>query len=293
MGWTRQEVLDVARSTGMPVVEAWSDHDAGQMGTVVGPMLHHTGSAWSYPTYTAPTLKTVREGRPDLQNALCMYYIGYDGTIYCVTEKIAWHAGAGSWAGITDGNGHYAGIEAESDGVQWTKATVTSYKRLAAAILRKTGRTVAYAPRHADYALPKGRKTDFSGIDPATFLADVNADLTNSEELTVAQYDDIMAAIKQVRDESWQQHKDMANFNGTIVAGIRQILVGNHTDGTDRLTDLWNRLGEIADAVGAIGKGAALSPAGEPVDVGALAKALADEADRRARDNDPTTGPIS
>lgn len=182
MGWTRQEVLDVARSTGQPVVEAWSNHNAGQMGTVVGPMLHHTGSAWSYPANKAPTLRTVREGRSDLQNALSMYYIDYEGVIYCITEKIAWHAGGGSWAGITDGNGHFAGIGAESDGQQWTKATVASYKRLAAAILRKTGRTVAYAPRHAEYALPKGRKTDFSGMDPAGFLADVNADLSGNTE---------------------------------------------------------------------------------------------------------------
>ena len=194
MGWTRAEVLAVARATGRPVVEAWSDHDAGQMGTVVGPMLHHTGSDWSYPRLTAPTLKTVREGRADLQNALCMYYIDYAGTIYCITEKIAWHAGEGLWAGVTDGNGHYAGIEAESDGIQWTKATVGAYKRLAAEILRKTGRSVAFAPRHADYALPKGRKTDFSGMDPTTFLADVNADLAG-DTAPIENEDDDMALV--------------------------------------------------------------------------------------------------
>jgi predicted heme/steroid binding protein len=179
MGWTRQEVLDVARSTGRPVVEAWSSHDAGQMGTVVGPMLHHTGSTWSYPASKAPTLKTVREGRSDLQNSLSMYYIDYEGVIYCISEKISWHSGAGYWQGVTDGNGHYAGIEAESDGRQWTPATVDSYKRLAAAILRKAGHSTAYAPRHADYALPKGRKTDFSGLDSAAFLADVSAYIAN------------------------------------------------------------------------------------------------------------------
>ena len=208
MGWTRQEVLDVARSTGRPVVEAWSNHNAGQMGTVVGPMLHHTGSAWSYPRYKAPTLRVVRDGRAGLENALSMYYIDYEGVIYCITEKIAWHAGAGAWSGITDGNGHFAGIEAESDGKQWTKATTASYKKLAAAILRKTRRTVAYAPRHADFALPHGRKTDFSGINPATFLADVNADLAGNP-----QEDDMdITELYGARDAQGRNFLDFQNF---------------------------------------------------------------------------------
>jgi len=206
MGWSRQEVLDVARSTGETVVEAWSDHNAGQMGTVVGPMLHHTGSAWSFPRLTAPTLKTVREGRSDLQNSLCMYYIDYAGVIYCISEKLSWHAGAGSWSGVTDGNGHYAGIEAESDGSQWTPATLRSYKKLAAAILRKAGRDISYAPRHAEYALPKGRKTDFSGYDAKLFIKDVAgllAGSATSEGFLMALSDaDQSELLKRVRDIS-------------------------------------------------------------------------------------------
>ena len=213
MGWTRQEVLEVARSTGRPVVEAWSNHNAGQMGTVVGPMLHHTGSAWSYPRYKAPTLRVVRDGRAGLENALSMYYIDYEGVIYCITEKIAWHAGAGAWAGITDGNGHFAGIEAESDGKQWTKATTASYKKLAAAILRKTRRTVAFAPRHADYALPHGRKTDFSGINPATFLADVNTELTDQE--------DDMPSAAEIAQAVWRDYPITGrDANGVLGEGV-------------------------------------------------------------------------
>jgi hypothetical protein len=164
--------MQVAISTGETVVEAWSSWDKGAMGTVIAPMLHHTGSAWSWPRLQAPTLKVVRDGRADLLNSLCMYYIDYAGVIYCISNRLSWHAGAGNWKGITDGNGHFAGIEAESDGQQWTAATRESYIKLVAAILLKTGNDISWAPRHAEYALPVGRKNDFSGMDAAAFKND-------------------------------------------------------------------------------------------------------------------------
>ena len=252
MGWTRQEVLDVARSTGQPVVEAWSNHNAGQMGTVLGPMLHHTGSAWTYPTNKAPTLRVVRDGRSGLENSLSMYYIDYEGVIYCISEKISWHSGAGSWQGVTDGNGHFAGIEAESDGKQWTKATIASYKKLAAAILRKTGRTVAYAPRHADYALPRGRKSDFSGMDPAAFLADVNADLSGTAPtpggflmaLTDAEQREI---LDRLRGPSQARGYDMLQSIEAMVRDIQYRVRGADVDarGYDMLQGLEGQLAAI------------------------------------------------
>jgi hypothetical protein len=250
MGWTRQEVLDVARSTGRPVVEAWSSHNAGLMGTVVGPMLHHTGSTWSYPGSKAPTLRTVREGRSDLQNALCMYYIDYEGVIYCITEKIAWHAGGGSWQGVTDGNGHYAGIEAESDGRQWTPATVDSYKRLAAAILRKAGRGIGYAPRHGEYALPPGRKTDFTGMDATAFRADVNALINNPG------VDDMdIGELYNARDGNGRNFLDFQNFLTGVVGELNKTLQATRA--------------EVAELKASIGQGGS-----GPVDVKAVAEQL-------------------
>lgn len=164
MGWTRAQVVNVAKRTGYPVVEAWSSNNQGAMGTVYGPMLHHTAtSAAAAGDY--PTLRIVRDGRADLKNSLCMYGLGRSGTIYCISEKISWHAGAGNWNGVTDGNGHFAGIEAESDGRAWTAAQLDAYAKLCASILKETGRDTNWMPRHADYALPKGRKTDTSGLD--------------------------------------------------------------------------------------------------------------------------------
>jgi hypothetical protein len=150
---------------------------------------------------------------------------------------------------------------------------------------------------HCDYTRAvEGTHTDPGPNYPWDVVLDkarAYASGINPEEFTVSQYDDIMAAIKQVRDEAWQQHKDMANFNGVIVGNVARILVGNHTDGDDRLTDLWNAIRAIAPAgVDMDALKAAMSSVG-PVDVDALAKKLADEADRRARDGNPATGPVS
>lgn len=180
MGWSRATVVSVAKRTGYPVVEAWSSHNAGIMGTVYGPLLHHTGS--TNPTGADyPTLKVVRDGRAGLENSLCMYGLGKSGTIYCVSEKISWHAGVGKWNGITDGNGHFAGIEAESsgNGKDWTPQQLDSYKKLCASILRETGRGTEWMAAHREFALPPGRKPDPTGIDMAAFRREVGILIAN------------------------------------------------------------------------------------------------------------------
>lgn len=178
MGWTRATVLKVAKRTGYPVVESWSGHNAGTMGTVVGPILHHTATPESVPG-DYPTLRVVRDGRPGLENSLAMYGIGRSGTIYCINEKISWHAGVGDWNGLTDGNGYFAGIEAEGPYSTWPAKELDAYERLVASILIETGRGQAWAPTHAQWANPPGRKSDPYGFDLAAFRRDVDKYLAN------------------------------------------------------------------------------------------------------------------
>lgn len=180
MGWTRETVLKVAKRTGHPVIEAWSSHNQGLMSEVYGAVLHHTGTPLSVKG-DYPTLATVRDGRPGLENSLAMFGIGRSGTIYCISEKISWHAGVGDWKGGTDGNGHYAGIEAEGPYPtgQWPAAELDAYQKLVASILIETGRGVDWAPTHAQWANPPGRKTDPTGIDMASFMAKVQSYLNN------------------------------------------------------------------------------------------------------------------
>lgn len=182
MGLSRANLQTIASRTGRKVVAAWSDHDQGSMGTIVGVVMHHTGSSQATSS-VAPTLRVVRDGRAGLRNALSTFYIDKVGTIYLISEKICWHAGVGDWRGITDGNGHFLGIEAESDGVHWTAATIDAYVALVAEICRFLGVDPdTWAIRHAAWADPPGRKIDFAGINEHDFRARVAARLNGTEE---------------------------------------------------------------------------------------------------------------
>jgi hypothetical protein len=177
MGLSRADLQTIAGRTGYPVRAAWVTRGHGTMGTVVGVMRHHTGTPLRAGQDNYPTLRVIREGRSDLPGPLANYGLGRDGTIYLITEQVAWHAGGGSWGGITDGNGHFLGVEAESDGQArtWTAAQKDCYPRLVAAVLGYLGRDASWAPRHAQYARPSGRKTDTAGLDEGAFSGAVTA----------------------------------------------------------------------------------------------------------------------
>lgn len=137
----------------------------GSMGSVVGCVRHHTGTpeafraADDYPTY-----QIVKEGRAGLVNSLSAYGLGRWTGLYVFSEFISWHAGAWSWLGITDGNGHFLGIEAEGTGLRWTPFQREFYPRLCASILSFVGEGPEYMPRHLDGAVPHGRKADAANL---------------------------------------------------------------------------------------------------------------------------------
>jgi len=160
--WDR--LVAIARRVGVKVVEAPSSHRGklGSMGSVVGVTCHHTGTANSAKsTSDYPDFNVVKEGRTGLVNSLSAYGIGRNEAIYVFSEFLSWHAGAWNWKGVTDGNGHFLGIECAgvSDFTDFQRKV---YPRLVAAILLEIKAPVEMAPRHADGAVPKGRKTDIS-----------------------------------------------------------------------------------------------------------------------------------
>lgn len=178
MGLTWDQLVAIAVRTGYPVR---TNRRAGQgvMGTIYGTGLHHTGTPASAPG-DYPSLGIVSDGRSDLRGSLCNYGLGRSGTIYPVTEGVAWHFGVGSWAGIADGNGHFLGIEAENPGdSRWPAAQLDAYQRLVASILSFSGRSTDWDVRHLDFATPTGRKVDPAGINMTTFDGRVNAMLAN------------------------------------------------------------------------------------------------------------------
>lgn len=167
-GLTRTDMTTIAARTGYPVRAAWTTGH-GAMGTVQGIMLHHTATSASAPG-DYPSLGIVTRGRSDLPGPLCNYGLGRSGTIYLVTEGIAWHAGVGYYNGVADGNGHFLGVEAENPGTgaPWPAAQLDAYRRLVASTLNYLGLNTDWDVRHADFATPAGRKTDTAGFNMQT-----------------------------------------------------------------------------------------------------------------------------
>lgn len=167
MALTWGRLVAVARRVGVKVVEAPSSHRGhlGSMGTVAGCVCHHTGTPNSYaPTDDYPDFNVVKEGRAGLNNSLSAYGVGRRDAIYVFSEFLSWHAGAWSYAGITDGNGHFLGIECAGVG-DYTEFQRRVYPRLVAAILLEIGAPQSMAPRHLDGAMPRGRKSDAANLD--------------------------------------------------------------------------------------------------------------------------------
>jgi len=167
MGLNRGQLTMIAKRTGFPVKAAWVEGH-GSMGEVFGCMLHHTATAASAPG-EYPSLRIVREGRSDLPGPLCNYGLGRSGTIFLISSGLAFHAGAGKWKGVTAGNSHFLGIEAENAGTgqPWPSIQLDAYQRLVASILHALGRNTDWDVRHGTWA--PDRKIDTKGFTMSEF----------------------------------------------------------------------------------------------------------------------------
>lgn len=169
-------LADALRAAGLKVAEqpGWQTRGHGAMGAVKGVLCHHTAGP---KTGNMPSLGVVTNGRPDLAGPLCNLALGRDGTVYCVAAGRAYHAGAGSWHGVTAGNSELIGVEAENTGVgePWPSVQLDAYVRLCAAILKHVGADPIMAVGHKEYCTPKGRKIDPAGIDMEAFRLQVAA----------------------------------------------------------------------------------------------------------------------
>ncbi len=167
-------LVDAARLTGYPVVEVpgWTTRGHGGMTSVEGVVLHHTAGP---APGEMPSLAVVRDGRAGLTGPLSNLGLGRSGTVYVIAAGTTYHAGASSWAGLTDLNSRFLGIEAESvgDGRDWTAEQRDCYPRLVAALLHYMRRPATRAAGHAEVAVPAGRKIDPAGIDMTGLRATV------------------------------------------------------------------------------------------------------------------------
>ena len=159
-------------------VPGWQNRGHGDEGAVSGIICHHTCGPLHGEMLD---LNVIVEGRPDLGGPLAQLALGRTGIFHIVAAGKCWHAGRGMWHGITDGNAHFIGIEAENTGETtgpradpWPVAQMDAYERGCAAILTHIKAPVDMCIGHKEWALPKGRKDDPS-FDMAKFRTAVAA----------------------------------------------------------------------------------------------------------------------
>ena len=154
-------------------VDGW-ELRGGEMGTVRGVICHHTANPRR--DLNMPSLNILRDGRADLPGPLSQLGLGRDGTFYVIAAGRCNHAGSGLWNGVSRGNSHFIGIEAENSGrdddFPWPAVQLDAYQRGVAAILRHLNLNADCCAGHKEYALPLGRKPDPS-IDMPGFRAAV------------------------------------------------------------------------------------------------------------------------
>jgi peptidoglycan hydrolase-like protein with peptidoglycan-binding domain len=154
---------DVLESAGLKVAlaDGWENRGISEMGTVLGILCHHTAGPKQG---NMPSLNTLINGRTGLRGPLAQLGLGRDGTFYVIAAGKCNHAGVGIWKGISNGNTHFIGIEAENTGLAndfpWPDVQLDAYQRGVAAILAHIGKDAGYCAGHKEYALPKGRKPD-------------------------------------------------------------------------------------------------------------------------------------
>lgn len=95
----------------------------------------------------------------------CHYYITRAGEVYQLVQDhdVAWHAGACLFNGERDLNSHSIGIELENDnkGTQlYPKVQMDRVIDLTATLIQKYTIPLSRLVRHADIAVPRGRRTD-------------------------------------------------------------------------------------------------------------------------------------
>jgi hypothetical protein len=166
------DLADVARSTGLPVIEVpgWRTRGHAPMTDVRTIICHHTAGP---ATGNYPSLGVVRDGRSDLPGPLAQLGLARDGTVYVIAAGLCYHAGESRDPSYT--NSHSIGIEAEATGItSWPAAQMDAYARLVRALADHYHVPLARVLGHKETCAPVGRKSD-PNFDMGSFRARVTA----------------------------------------------------------------------------------------------------------------------
>ena len=188
------DLADVARSTGLPVIEVpgWRTRGHGPMTDVRTIIAHHTAGPASG---NYPSLGVVRDGRPGLAGPLAQLGLARDGTVYVIAAGLCWHAGVSRDPSYT--NSHAVGIEAEGTGTDpWPARQMDAYARLCRALADHYGLPCSRVLGHKETCAPVGRK-----VDPNF---DMDAFRKRVEEVDDMDPYDVWAYDQQgKRDQAW------------------------------------------------------------------------------------------
>lgn len=181
MGQYLPWLKDCVRSTGLPWVDlGYIGHNHGPMADhIYGTICHHTAGPDPYPgaRNDFPSVGIVRNGRAGLPGPLAQLGLGWNGTVYLISDGLSYHGGRGSWRGVS-GNSRWIGIEAEDAGDgDWSPPQLEAYPVLAAALCDWLNVDAGWTCGHKEYA--PARKIDPAGIDMDHFRAEVARLLAN------------------------------------------------------------------------------------------------------------------
>jgi len=179
MAYSLTWLSQVLRDAGLKVSECdgWQSRGRAEMGKVLGVLCHYTGGSRQGNMPTLDILIKGRTGADALPGPLSQLGLARDGTYYIIAAGKCNHAGPGTWKGVTSGNTHFIGIEAENTGgandSPWPEVQMDAYRRGVAAILQYIKQPdVSWCVGHKEYA--PTRKVD-PNFDMDVFRAAVKA----------------------------------------------------------------------------------------------------------------------
>jgi hypothetical protein len=261
------DLADACRKSGLTVVEdaGWRTRGHGPMGPVAGIVCHHTAGP---ATGDAPSLRVVRDGRPDLPGPLSNIVLGRSGTVYVVAAGLSYHAGV-TFLPIED-NYSAVGIEGEATGVDaWPDVQMDAYVRLCRALCDHYCVSYDNVWGHKEVAKPLGRK-----IDPNFDMNAFRARIRGEDDLTPEEHNLLVNLVQKVEE----LHARVARIEPSWPGGV--------TDDQNRGYDLFmyakrnnvelRQLSEI-HVKNILDKISSLTVGGGQVDYKVLAKAVADE----------------
>ena len=177
VGWTGDPVwlADVLRAQEPKLkvreLPDWQQYGHGDMRSLWGIMLHHTGNA-------RESAESIRNGRPDLPGPLSNLHIAPDGTVTVVAAGVCWHAGIGEYPGLPTNmaNYHTIGIEcawpmdtsitpATQSRERWPDAQIIAMRDTCAAILNRLGFDSSRVIGHKEWAGRAQGKWDPGSLD--------------------------------------------------------------------------------------------------------------------------------